>query len=176
MLALVHPRGLSILSLVLLCACAHSPQHSETTKETVTETGDHSFKTNATSQNIDQGMGKNIAELARSQLGSPYKYGGATPSGFDCSGLVHYTHGKLGIHTPRTSLQQYMNSKHVELSKLHAGDLVFFKLNKSRVSHVGIYIGKGRFIHAPKSGKRVSVNFLNDDYWKPRIVRAGRLY
>jgi cell wall-associated NlpC family hydrolase len=156
--------SLSILCSVLLFACAHSPQSNETSSESRTDTS------------IKNSKGEEIAYLAKSLLGSPYKYGGTSPRGFDCSGLVYYTHGKLGIRTPRTSLQQYNNSKHIKLNELHAGDLVFFRLNKSKVSHVGIYIGKGRFVHAPKSGKRVSVNYLNDDYWKPRIVSAGRLH
>lgn len=164
MLRLFRTGSLSILCSVLLFACAHSPQSSETSSE---RRADTSIKNN---------KGEEIADLAKSLLGSPYKYGGASPKGFDCSGLVYYTHGKLGIRTPRTSLQQYKSTKHIKLSELHAGDLVFFRLNKSKVSHVGIYIGKGRFVHAPKSGKRVSVNRLNDDYWKPRIVSAGRLY
>ena len=164
MLRLFRTGSLSILCSVLLFACAHSPQSNETSSENRADTS------------IKNNKGEDIADLAKSLLGSPYKYSGASPKGFDCSGLVYYTHGKLGIRTPRTSLQQYKNSKNIKLSELQVGDLVFFRLNKPIVSHVGIYIGKGRFIHAPKSGKRVSVNHLNDGYWKPRIVSAGRLY
>lgn len=163
MLTLFRIGSLSFLYSVLLLACAHSPHHNETHTSSKTDT-------------TDDNTGQNIAKLANSLLGSPYKYGGASPQGFDCSGLVYYTHAKLGIRTPRTSLQQYKNSKPIKLSQLHDGDLVFFRLNKLRVSHVGIYIGGGRFIHAPKSGKRVSINHLKDDYWKRRIVSAGRLH
>jgi len=161
--------SISMLLPVLLFACAHSPTTQETAKDENTKvTKSKVAKKNST--------GQNIAELAKSQLGSPYKYGGASPNGFDCSGLVYYTHGKLGIRTPRTSFQQHKNAKKIKLSELHSGDLVFFTLYKSKVSHVGIYIGQGRFIHAPKSGQRVSISYLNDDYWKPRIVSAGRLH
>jgi cell wall-associated NlpC family hydrolase len=148
----------------LLFACAHTPQNSEATSEKTTKTPFTSKK------------GEKIADLAESLLGSPYKYGGASPKGFDCSGLVHYTHGKLGIRTPRTSLQQYKHAKHIKLSELTLGDIVFFTLNKHSVSHVGIYVGNNRFIHAPKSGKQVTMNNLNDEYWRPRVVGAGRLY
>jgi len=159
----------SILLPVLLFACAHSPQPRETvTYEPAQETKRKVATNNST--------GQNIAALANSLLGSPYKYGGASPRGFDCSGLVYYTHAKFGIRTPRTSLQQFKNSRHIKLTELNAGDLVFFKLNRSKVSHVGIYIGKGQFIHAPNRGKRVAVNKLNDRFWKPRIVGAGRLH
>lgn len=160
---------ISIILPVLLFACAHSPQPNETvTNESVQKTKRKVATNNST--------GQQIAELASSLLGSPYKYGGTSPKGFDCSGLVYYTHAKFGIRTPRTSLQQFKHSKHIKLSELDAGDLVFFKLNRSKVSHVGIYIGKGQFVHAPNRGKHVAVNKLNDRFWKPRIVSAGRLH
>jgi len=156
-------------TLVLLCtcvliACTHTPQ-----KDTPSNPDNPSIPANA-------GNGEKIAALAKSLLGSPYKYGGASPKGFDCSGLVFYTHGKLGIATPRSSLQQYKSAKQINMNKLSSGDLVFFKLNRKPVSHVGIYIGNGRFVHAPQRGKSVAINQLNEQYWRPRIVGAGRLY
>lgn len=154
---------LLILSSLLL-ACGHSPKQNEPTKVTRAQTP------KSTSE------GQKIANLAKTLLGSPYKYGGASPKGFDCSGLVYYTHEKLGIRTPRTSFQQYKRAKNIKLSQLNSGDLVFFTLNKKSISHVGIYIGKGQFVHAPQSGKRVAINHLNDDYWRSRIVSGGRLY
>lgn len=168
MLALLRSLTFLIFCSGLLVACSHSPQHSEKTNKTKVATAKSNQKNLKT--------GDEIADLAKSLLGSPYQYGGASPKGFDCSGLVFYTHGKLGIRTPRTSLQQYKSAKNISLSKLHSGDLVFFTLNKANVSHVGIYLGNGRFIHAPKSGKRVTVNNLNDNFWRPRIVSGGRLY
>ncbi len=168
MLSILRPLIFLLFCSGLLVARPHSPPHSETSSKTkVTTAKSNQKKLNA---------GDEIANLATSLLGSPYKYGGSSPEGFDCSGLVHYTHGKLGIRTPRTSLQQYKSAKNINLSNLHAGDLVFFTLNKTNVSHVGIYVGNGRFIHAPKSGKRVAVNNLNDNYWQPRFVSGGRFY
>lgn len=154
----------TLLCCVLLFACAHTPQPIINEKQAHTQN-----TTNNTT-------GDQIAEIANSLLGSPYRYGGASPKGFDCSGLVYYTHGKLGIRTPRTSLQQYKNAKQIKFSELTAGDLVFFKLNRIKVSHVGIYVGNGQFIHAPKKGKNVSVSSLNDPFWSKRTFRAGRLY
>ena len=158
---------LRFCSVTLICssilfACAHSPESSKPKKQI------QALKIET--------EGQKIADLAKSFIGAPYKYGGASPKGFDCSGLVFYTHGKLGIHTPRTSSQQYQHAKSIKVSKLNSGDLVFFTLNKKNVSHVGIYIGNGKFVHAPKSGKRVTINHLHDDYWRPRIVSAGRFY
>jgi cell wall-associated NlpC family hydrolase len=168
MLSILRSFTFLMLCSGLLIACSHTLKHSETTSKTKVAVA----KSNQKSINT----GDEIADLAKSLLGSPYKYGGASPKGFDCSGLVYYTHGKLGIRTPRTSLQQHKSAKNISLSKLHSGDLVFFTLNKASVSHVGIYLGNGRFIHAPKSGKRVTVSNLSDDFWRPRIVSGGRLY
>ena len=148
----------------MLLACAQAPKHNEQSASNLPKASNTSHQ------------GQQIAELAQSLLGSPYKYGGTTPNGFDCSGLVYYTHGKFGIHTPRTSTQQFKFAKSIKLNELNSGDVVFFKLNKKNVSHVGIYVGNGRFVHAPKSGKRVAINHLNDVYWRPRIVGGGRLY
>jgi cell wall-associated NlpC family hydrolase len=168
MLILLRTSILSLLCLSLLFACSHAPTHNEVAIKNQANTTTHLPK--------KQNKGEQIAGIAHSLLGSPYRYGGASPKGFDCSGLVYYTHGRLGIHTPRTSLQQYKTAKNIKLNELHSGDLVFFTLNKGTVSHVGIYVGNGRFIHAPKSGKHVTMNKMDDDYWLQRIVSAGRLY
>ena len=157
--------SLIIFFCVLLFACTHAPKNTDLRVE-----NQHS------NAEVSNDKGQQIAKLAQTMLGSPYKYGGNTPNGFDCSGLVFYTHGKLGIHTPRTSLKQFKTAKIITSKQLRSGDLVFFKLNKYNVSHVGIYIGQGRFIHAPKSGKRVSVNYLHDEFWQPKFVSAGRFY
>ena len=164
MVSVLRTSTIAIICSVLLLACTHSAKHIESAKKQQAQV--------ITATN----GGQKIANLAKSLLGTPYKYGGASPTGFDCSGLVYYTHGKFGIRTPRTSVQQHKYAKTIKLSELHSGDLVFFTLNKKNVSHVGIYIGKGQFIHAPKSGKRVAINNLNDDFWRPRIVSGGRLY
>lgn len=155
---------LCILISSLVFSCSHQPQDNQIP----VEQDDNYASINK--------QGDKIVALAHSLLGSPYKYGGATPNGFDCSGLVFYIHGKLGIRTARTSLQQYKTSKALRINEIAPGDLVFFKLNTHTVSHVGIFIGENRFIHAPKRGKAVSVNTLNDEFWKPKFVGAGRLY
>jgi cell wall-associated NlpC family hydrolase len=108
-----------------------------------------------------------VAE-ARELLGTPYRYGGATPRGFDCSGLVYYTHRKVGLAVPRSTREQLERARPV--------DLVFFRLSWNKVSHVGIYAGNNRFIHAPTSGKWVSIASLENDYWEKRLVAAGRFY
>ncbi|MGB5473162.1 MAG: C40 family peptidase [Gammaproteobacteria bacterium] len=114
------------------------------------------------------------ARIAAAQVGTPYRYGGATPRGFDCSGLVYYSYRKAGIRVPRTTSAQLRNAHRVPSNQLQPGDLVFFRLGRGPVSHVGIYTGNDRFIHAPSSGKRVSFTTMNDPYWQARFIAAGR--
>ena len=111
-------------------------------------------------------------------LGTPYRYGGNRPStGFDCSGFVQYAHATVGVHLPRTSRQQYNSAKPIRKNNLRPGDLIFFRINNKRtVSHVGIYLGNGKFIHSPSSGKRVSIARLDNPYWQRHYGSAGRVF
>jgi len=112
--------------------------------------------------------------VALDMVGKPYRYGGASPGGFDCSGLVYYSYRRAGIEVPRTTTEQYRQSEHLKLANLQPGDLIFFKISRRKPSHVGIYVGDGRFIHAPSRGKRVAYASLSDPYWKSRIIGVGR--
>lgn len=116
-----------------------------------------------------------IINHARDMIGKPYRFGGTTPRGFDCSGLVFYSYQKAGITVPRTTREQYQLTQPVPEDQLQPGDLLFFRLNKSSASHVAIYVGDGEFIHAPSTGKRVTRTSMNDPFWRPRLVRTGRL-
>lgn len=123
----------------------------------------------------DAGMA--LARDARAQLGTPYLYGGADPRrGFDCSGLVTWVHARAGITVPRTAAQQFAAAEPVPRTALRAGDLVFFRLDRrSRtVSHVGVYTGQGRFVHAPQSGRAVEEARLDDPWFAERFAGAGR--
>ena len=113
--------------------------------------------------------------IATKMLGKPYRYGGAAPSGFDCSGLVYYAYHKAGYKVPRTSQQQYRDSLPVKKNHIREGDLLFFRI-EGKVSHVGVYLGNNRFIHAPSSGKRVSIASLDEPYWKERLTKTGRFF
>lgn len=115
-----------------------------------------------------------IVTTAHRMLGHPYRYGGDSPSGFDCSGLTHYSYAHAGIRIPRTVRQQYRHAVHVH--HLRPGDLVFFRIHGRSVSHVGIYIGRGRFIHAPDRGSRVTTASLGAPYWRRRFAGGGRYY
>ena len=115
-----------------------------------------------------------VINSARKMLGVPYRYGGASPSGFDCSGLVSYAYRSAGISIPRSSAAQYLRAEKIPLSDLQPGDLLFFRLSPPKISHVAIYDRGGRFIHAPSSGKRVSYASLDNPYWYKHLVGAGR--
>lgn len=116
------------------------------------------------------------ASLARKQLGAPYRYGGSSPSGFDCSGLVHYVYGKLGVNLPRKSREMARVGQQVPVHALLPGDLVFFRINRNRVSHVGIYIGNDKFVHATKSGDPVRRDSITNPWWRKRFMVGRRLF
>lgn len=119
--------------------------------------------------------GSEIVSKAKQYLGVPYKYGGTTPSGFDCSGFVYYVFRSLGINISRTQATMYAQGKAIKKSELQPGDLVFFQNTyKAGISHVGIYVGGGKFIHSPSSGKVVSYADLNSDYYISHYYGAVR--
>ena len=114
------------------------------------------------------------SRIAKSMIGQPYRYGGQSPGGFDCSGLVWYSYKKVGVNTARTSKNLRKQAKKISRKKMRAGDLVFFK-GWVRTGHVGMYIGNGRFIHAPSSGKKVKIDRLDSGYWDDHFKSAGRI-
>ncbi len=116
-----------------------------------------------------------IVETARGFIGMPYRWGGTSPDkGFDCSGLVMAVYYLNGINLPRTSREQYRAGKPLPQNDLSEGDLVFFDTaGRDRVSHVGIYMGDGQFIHAPGSGKTIRTDSLSSTYYAPRY-KGGR--
>lgn len=122
-------------------------------------------------------VGDEIALRAISLVGKPYRYGGADLQGFDCSGLVYYIHQALGLEAPRTAADQQRAAISVAKSALLPGDLLFFKTTGGeRISHVGVYVGENRFVHAPQSGKLIELRTLDDRYYGPRLAASGRLY
>ncbi len=117
---------------------------------------------------------KNIVKTAKSFIGMPYKWGGSSPgTGFDCSGFTMAVYQLNGLLLPRSSYQQWLAGTPVSSKNLRLGDLVFFATGRrGKVSHVGIYIGNGRFIHAPSRGKRIRISFLKNPYFRPRYLGA----
>lgn len=107
-----------------------------------------------------------LTEIAKLYIGSPYVYGGSSPAGFDCSGFVKYVYGKLGIDLPRTSNGQANAGTYVSVNELQPGDIVCFGYS-SYIGHVGIYVGEGKFIHAPRSGMTVCYSDINGNFGGP---------
>lgn len=125
-----------------------------------------------------QGRIKTVLQRALALLGTPYRWGGTSPdNGFDCSGLVGYVfRNALGIELPRVSREMAQTGDLIsDRAKLNEGDLVFFG-NRGRVDHVGIYLGEGRFVHAPRTGKDVMVSSLETGYWSGKYLQARRVH
>jgi cell wall-associated NlpC family hydrolase len=117
-------------------------------------------------------LGERAARIALKAVGIPYRWGGASPAGgFDCSGLVYWAYGRLGINLPHSSYALYGRGHSVRHSRMKPGDLVFF----SGLGHVGMYIGRGRMVHAPHSGSTVQVVTLGGPYYGSRLVGARRI-
>ncbi|SMD01310.1 C40 family peptidase [Sporomusa malonica] len=116
----------------------------------------------------------NIVKTAEKYLKIPYRFGGESPKGFDCSGFVKYVYDRHGKKLPRTADVQYRTGKKIDRASLKPGDLVFFTTYASGASHVGIYSGNGRFIHA-SSSRGVMISRLDETYWKPRYLGARRV-
>lgn len=113
------------------------------------------------------------AVVGQKFVGVPYKWGGTTPAGFDCSGFVGYAYKKSGKVLPRTAAQMYKQGQSVKQYHLQVGDTVFFSTYNSGASHVGIYVGNNKFVHAASNG--VKVDSLNNSYWKKRYLGAKRI-
>ena len=120
--------------------------------------------------------GSGILAEAQKYLGAPYVYGGASPSGFDCSGFVYYVLKQVGYSPYRTPAEQINHGSAVDKDSLRPGDLVFFSSNGGRsITHVGIYSGSGQFIHAPNSRSVVSYSDLTTGYWSNTYYAARRI-
>ena len=115
-----------------------------------------------------------VVFTAMQMVGTPYRWGGSTPQGFDCSGLVQYAYSNAGLSLPRTAAAQMDASAPLTLEKAEAGDLLFFRDGR-HTSHVAIYLGQGRFVHAPSTGGQVSLDSFGNAYWRMRFARAGRV-
>jgi cell wall-associated NlpC family hydrolase len=117
--------------------------------------------------------GDQVSRAALKMVGKPYRYGGTTPAGFDCSGLVFWAYGQLGITVPRTSRELRHAARSVDARALRRGDVLFFDTTSN--GHVGIYVGNRQFVHAPSSGGRVQVAALDRGYYAGRLLQARRL-
>lgn len=126
-----------------------------------------------------EGRVRDVLQRALALLGTPYRWGGSSPdSGFDCSGLVGYVfRNAIGIELPRVSREMAKTGAPVaDRASLAAGDLVFFSRRGGEVDHVGIYVGEGNFVHAPRTGRDVTVSSLDSGYWSEKFLKARRVH
>jgi cell wall-associated NlpC family hydrolase len=171
----------ALLALAVLCAFIATqaiagprhpqPRHKKHTLETAKREQRH-MPPHKAHRPKKPTVGERAARIARRYLGVPYVYGGAGPGGFDCSGLVMYVYSKVGVSLPHHAASQYGLGRPVRYSALKPGDLVFF----SGLGHVGLYVGKGRFVDAPQSGDVVRVRPLaerRDSYVGARRIASA---
>jgi murein DD-endopeptidase len=151
-------RFLFLVLPLALAACASTPHSAPVA----------SSASNATTA-------ERAASHAAKMVGKPYRYGGSSPAGFDCSGLVQFSYRQAGVALPRSTDQQRSISRAVKVADLRRGDLVFFNQEGKKYGHLGIYIGDGKFIHAPSSGKAVRSDRLDSPYWKKHLSEARRI-
>lgn len=147
-------RFLPLFALLALAACGSSPPVPDSSARS---------------------PGAKAAAVALDQVGVRYRYGGNGPQGFDCSGLVHYAYRQAGVSVPRTTGDLWAAAADVDRNDLRAGDILFFRI-EGKMSHVGMYLGERRFVHAPQSGRRVSVASLDAPFYRTALLRAGRIY
>ncbi|CAK0745532.1 hypothetical protein CCP4SC76_1630005 [Gammaproteobacteria bacterium] len=115
--------------------------------------------------------------LQRWRSGGFSSLAGDGPDGVDCSGLVRYSYQQLSIELPRTSIEQFHSAWPVELSEARPGDLLFFRgIGSEAIGHVGIYDGHGGFVHAASKHQQVTYSSLENPYWKPLLIRVGRVF
>ena len=164
------------VALLLLAACASSPHRREPTYRP-----SHSALANLPPRApsaANAGEANDVLFRAIGLVGTPYHWGGNTPEGgFDCSGLVDYIYRTAtGIKLPRTSheMSSMQGRKVRRMTQLASGDLVFFDIG-GRISHVGVYVGKGRFVHAPNSGGTVRLDDIDGPYWGDHFAYARRV-
>lgn len=122
------------------------------------------------------GLENDVVAIAMAKLNTPYVYASSGPNSFDCSGFTSWVYKQLGIKIPRSSASQSRYGKNVARNELKVGDLIFFNTTGAGVSHVGIYIGNNKFIHAASTREmRVMINSLNESYYNKRYVNARRV-
>jgi cell wall-associated NlpC family hydrolase len=154
-------------SVSLLSACSGVPRSGAGAADSGAEAG---------GVGVPEDLAREVTFLALSLVDTPYRYGGNTPeSGFDCSGLIVYAYRTAANHPLPRQVRQLAKVGHpVKISAARAGDLVFFNAPR-RFSHAGIYVGDGRFVHAPSTGGRVRLEGVFSSYWRPRLAGVRRV-
>ena len=163
----------SLLFLVILCAgCSWQPPPATVSSAEVVRPRPASAPVAASPAADARAVV--AATVAQQQLGVDYRYGGAEPGGFDCSGLVHYAYRQAGVQVPRTTAGLWRRARDIGSEAPRPGDVLFFSFG-GKPSHVGIYVGDDFFVHAPSTGKTVTTVHMSDRFYAGRLRRIGRL-
>lgn len=155
------------MGVVVLGGCGHEPV------KRLSDPDKGSRQSQPAPKVAPRSSGEQAAIVAVRQVGVPYRYGGSTVRGFDCSGLVQFAYAGAGKSIPRTTADQWQQMSPVSGPNLRVGDLLFFRID-GRISHVGLYLGSRRFVHAPSSGREVTIAELDSDFYRKAFVRGGR--
>lgn len=166
-----------LLTVLLATGCAWEPQTasvepSVTVSTDSQPTGQPQGRIRPSTQ--EQSPRERAANLAAGLVGTPYRWGGASPEGFDCSGLIHFVYARSDISVPRTAAEQQGFVRTILLRDAQPGDLLFFDL-RTKNDHVAIYLGDQTFIHAPSKGKTVQRQTLRNPYYRQRLTTVGRV-
>ena len=165
----------AIILLALVAACAGSPAADIPAAGGRPRAADPGAAAEPGARRDDADLRGTIVDIATDMIGVRYRYGGTSPKeGFDCSGLVFYAYSGAGLSVPRNSVELFKAAEKIPLDAARKGDLVFFQ-DQRNLSHVGIYLGAGRFVHAPSSGSTVRVSTLDSTYYRQHLVGVGRL-
>jgi cell wall-associated NlpC family hydrolase len=157
-----------VLSVIVLCCTATAVAAAP--DAVVEEVADEDVAMPA-----PESAGAEVANLAQGYVGSRYRWGGTSPAGFDCTGFVQYVYGQFGVSLPHNEAGQFASGARIGANELEPGDLLVFANTYRRgLSHVGIYVGDGQFVHAADERHGVTLSNLWDGYWSPRFVGATR--
>ena len=158
--------GFPVLVVVALCVCLLSGCGTKTITGLV-------WREPETARSVGA---SGVVRSALSQVGKPYRYGGSTPRGFDCSGLIWWAYRQNGVTVPRVTRDQAKAGSVVKASALRPGDILVFKTRSSGTGlHTALYTGSGTFVHSPSSGNKVRTDKLSNAYWRKRLIAMRRI-
>jgi cell wall-associated NlpC family hydrolase len=161
--------ALGVAASLHIAGCSvREPRTAEQTRDSTRQAARQSHSTK-----MRRTPGEQAAVVAVRQIGAPYRFGGNSTKGFDCSGLVQYAYAAAGKQLPRTTGDLWHQLQPVADRDLAVGDVLFFRI-EGKVSHVGLYLGSRRFVHAPATGREVTVAGLDSDFYRGAFIRGGR--
>lgn len=170
--------GFILVACALFAGCATGPGDGPTGRGDARPDAAHAAAPGDVAATVSRERGSDVVIAAMNFLDQPYRSGGQSlATGFDCSGFTRHLYGQtLGVELPRSADDQarYRALRAVARGELQPGDLVFFNTLRRTYSHVGIYVGDGRFIHAPRTGAQVRIESLSLPYWSRRFTGARR--